>query len=231
MTRTTAEALPLTPFGQTLHNLRQKIAHVIVTKVLQEEYDDLVEGYLDEILLAADDIIRLPAYSLVAQTYHDNLSAASAEPAARLGSSAKGPIPTEQAEGPVVVPRDEQGRTAYDIIRESNHASMLIRSGAKDRSREPLLGPPSDMAVSRVILAERPDETPKTADLLAVKINDTLAALAATAAETGAVGIREADEQNPITARDGGEAEKTVWKVPCDHCQRMTVVPAAGGEK
>ena len=85
MTRTTAEALPLTPFGQTLHNLRQKIAHVIVTKVLQEEYDDLVEGYLDEILLAADDIIRLPAYSLVAQTYHDNLSAASAEPAARDG--------------------------------------------------------------------------------------------------------------------------------------------------
>lgn len=87
MTRTTAEALPLTPFGQTLHNLRQKIAHVIVTKVLQEEYDDLVEGYLDEILLAADDIVRLPAYSLVAQTYHDNLSAASAEPAARDGSN------------------------------------------------------------------------------------------------------------------------------------------------
>lgn len=89
MTSTTAEALPLTPFGQTLHNLRQKIAHVIVTKVLQEEYDDLVEGYLDEILLAADDIIRLPAYSLVAQTYHDNLSAASAEPAARDGGEGR----------------------------------------------------------------------------------------------------------------------------------------------
>lgn len=82
------------------------------------------------------------------------------------------PVPLSGDEGP---PRDAQGRTAYDIIRDSNHAAMLLRSGAKDRSREPLLGPPADMTVSRVILSERPDETPETADLLAVKINDALA--------------------------------------------------------
>ena len=46
---------------------------------------------------------------------------------------------------------------------------------AKDRSREPLLGPPSDMIVSRVLLAERTDIDPKEADRLAVLINDALA--------------------------------------------------------
>jgi len=54
--------------------LREKIAGIIVRKVLQEDYDDLVEGYLDEILMAADEIILLPAYQAVAQTYYDNLA-------------------------------------------------------------------------------------------------------------------------------------------------------------
>lgn len=116
MTSTTPEALPLTPFGQTLHNLRQKIAHVIVTKVLQEEYDDLVEGYLDEILLAADDIIRLPAYSLVAQTYHDNLSAASAEPAARDGGE-----DAVQYE----VWQDDMLVASSDILSDAQHFAMI----------------------------------------------------------------------------------------------------------
>ena len=56
--------------------LREKIAGIIVRKVLQEDYDDLVEGYLDEILMAADEIILLPAYQAVAQTYYDNLARA-----------------------------------------------------------------------------------------------------------------------------------------------------------
>ena len=57
-------------------DLREKIAGIIVRKVLQEDYDDLVEGYLDEILMAADEIILLPAYQAVAQTYYDNLARA-----------------------------------------------------------------------------------------------------------------------------------------------------------
>ena len=56
--------------------LGEKIAGIIVRKVLQEDYDDLVEGYLDEILMAADEIILLPAYQAVAQTYYDNLARA-----------------------------------------------------------------------------------------------------------------------------------------------------------
>ncbi len=46
-----------------------------------------------------------------------------------------------------------------------------------DRSREPLLGPSADMAVSRVLLTERGDIDPTEADRLAVLINDALAAL------------------------------------------------------
>ena len=55
-------------------DLREKIAGIIVRKVLQEDYDDLVEGYLDEILMAADEIILLPAYRAVAETYYKRLS-------------------------------------------------------------------------------------------------------------------------------------------------------------
>ncbi len=54
--------------------LREKIAGIIVRKVLQEDYDDLVEGYLDEILMAADEIILLPAYRAVAEVYYSRLS-------------------------------------------------------------------------------------------------------------------------------------------------------------
>lgn len=55
-------------------DLREKIAAIIVRKVLQEDYDDLVEGYLDEILMAADEIILLPAYRAVAEVYYSRLS-------------------------------------------------------------------------------------------------------------------------------------------------------------
>ena len=55
-------------------DLREKIAAIIVRKVLQEDYDDLVEGYLDEILMAADEIILLPAYRAVAEAYYSRLS-------------------------------------------------------------------------------------------------------------------------------------------------------------
>jgi len=54
--------------------LREKIADIIVRKVLQEDYDDMVEGYLNEILLAADQIILLPAYKAVTQAYYDRLA-------------------------------------------------------------------------------------------------------------------------------------------------------------
>jgi len=57
-----------------MSDLRLQIADVIVRKVLQEDYDDLVEGYLDEILMAADQIILLPAYKAVSQAYYDKLS-------------------------------------------------------------------------------------------------------------------------------------------------------------
>jgi hypothetical protein len=57
-----------------MSDLRVQIADVIVRKVLQEDYDDLVEGYLDEILMAADQIILLPAYKAVSQAYYDKLS-------------------------------------------------------------------------------------------------------------------------------------------------------------
>jgi len=57
-----------------MSDLRVQIADIIVRKVLHEDYDDLVEGYLDEILLAADQIIMLPAYKAVAQAYYDRLA-------------------------------------------------------------------------------------------------------------------------------------------------------------
>jgi len=65
----------------------------------------------------------------------------------------------------------------------------------RDRSRDPLLGPPEDMAVSRVLLAELADMSPTHADQLAVKINDALKAVAGSVADT-----REAkrpDQSNP----------------------------------
>jgi hypothetical protein len=67
--------------------------------------------------------------------------------------------------------------TAHEVIAEANLHAMRLRAGVKDRSREPLLGPPDDMAVSRVLLAERPDFDPKEADRLAVKITDAIRAL------------------------------------------------------
>lgn len=98
-------------------------------------------------------------------------------------------------EGVADVPRDEQGRTAYDIIRDANHTSAMMRAGIKDRSREPLLGPPNDMIVSRVILSERPEITAHDADLLAVKIND---ALAQPAPHSGGAWIEWSGGENPV---------------------------------
>ena len=79
--------------------------------------------------------------------------------------------PTPHSDG---VPRDAQGRDAYQIIALANRDALRRRRGAPDRSREPRQGPPEDMAVSRVLLAERPDFDPKEADRLAVKIVDVL---------------------------------------------------------
>lgn len=81
-------------------------------------------------------------------------------------------------------PRDEQGRTAYDIIRDFNQAHPPRTPTTKAAPmfpprgpREPLLGPPADMTVSRVLLELRPDMDPTEADRLAVAINDALASL------------------------------------------------------
>lgn len=55
--------------------LQREVAGIIVRDVLQEDYDDLVEGYLDEIMRASLRIIRLPGYSVVARAFETNLSA------------------------------------------------------------------------------------------------------------------------------------------------------------
>lgn len=54
--------------------LQREVAEIIVHDVLQEEYDDLVEGYLDEIMRASLRIIRLPGYSVVARAFETNLA-------------------------------------------------------------------------------------------------------------------------------------------------------------
>ena len=54
--------------------LQREVAGIIVRDVLQEEYDDLVEGYLDEIMRASLRIIRLPGYSVVARAFETNLA-------------------------------------------------------------------------------------------------------------------------------------------------------------
>ena len=54
--------------------LQREVAEIIVRDVLQEEYDDLVEGYLDEIMRASLRIIRLPGYSVVARAFETNLA-------------------------------------------------------------------------------------------------------------------------------------------------------------
>lgn len=61
-------------------------------------------------------------------------------------------------------------------IVEANRHIRESRAGIYER--KPRLGPPKDTAVSRVLLAERPDFDPVEADRLAVKIVDALDALA-----------------------------------------------------
>jgi|GEM_PF-3332049 len=58
-----------------IEGLPRRVAAIIIRDVLQEEPDDLVEGYLDEIMLAAHRIIQLPAYRFVAEGYANNIAA------------------------------------------------------------------------------------------------------------------------------------------------------------
>jgi hypothetical protein len=58
-----------------IEGLQRRVADIIIRDVLQEEPDDLVEGYLDEIMLAAHRIIQLPAYRFVAEGYANNIAA------------------------------------------------------------------------------------------------------------------------------------------------------------
>lgn len=58
---------------QTEDAATQAIAGIIIRDVLQEEYDDLVEGYLEEILIASRRIMRLPAYAEVGKLFRERL--------------------------------------------------------------------------------------------------------------------------------------------------------------
>ncbi len=58
-----------------IEGLQRRVAAIIIRDVLQEEPDDLVEGYLDEIMLAAHRIIQLPAYRFVAEGFANNIAA------------------------------------------------------------------------------------------------------------------------------------------------------------
>lgn len=62
----------------------EAIAGIIVRDVLQEEYDDLVEGYLDEILTASRRIMQLPAYAAVGKLFEKRLDDAITSRDARI---------------------------------------------------------------------------------------------------------------------------------------------------
>jgi hypothetical protein len=63
-----------TPAGADISALQRQVAAIIVRDVLQEDFDDLVEGYLDEIMQASLRIIRLPGYTAVARAFETNLA-------------------------------------------------------------------------------------------------------------------------------------------------------------
>ena len=63
-----------TPAGADISALQRQVAEIIVRDVLQEDFDDLVEGYLDEIMQASLRIIRLPGYAAVARAFETNLA-------------------------------------------------------------------------------------------------------------------------------------------------------------
>jgi hypothetical protein len=63
-----------TPAGADISALQRQVAAIIVRDVLQEDFDDLVEGYLDEIMQASLRIIRLPGYAAVARAFETNLA-------------------------------------------------------------------------------------------------------------------------------------------------------------
>lgn len=65
-----------TPEGADISALQREVAAIIVRDVLQEDFDDLVEGYLDEIMQASLRIIRLPGYAAVARAFETNLAGA-----------------------------------------------------------------------------------------------------------------------------------------------------------
>jgi hypothetical protein len=60
--------------GADISALQRQVAAIIVRDVLQEDFDDLVEGYLDEIMQASLRIIRLPGYAAVARAFETNLA-------------------------------------------------------------------------------------------------------------------------------------------------------------
>jgi hypothetical protein len=68
------DTMTKTPEGADISALQRQVAAIIVRDVLQEDFDDLVEGYLDEIMQASLRIIRLPGYTAVARAFETNLA-------------------------------------------------------------------------------------------------------------------------------------------------------------
>lgn len=72
MTEITEAGLAIAAQPATLTGLQREIAGIIIRDVLQEDQDDLVEGYFDEIMQAAKRIALLPAYNVVARAFETN---------------------------------------------------------------------------------------------------------------------------------------------------------------
>jgi hypothetical protein len=68
------DTMTKTPAGADISALQRQVAEIIVRDVLQEDFDDLVDGYLDEIMQASLRIIRLPGYAAVARAFETNLA-------------------------------------------------------------------------------------------------------------------------------------------------------------
>lgn len=72
MTEITEAGLAIAAQPATRPGLQREIAGIIIRDVLQEDQDDLVEGYFDEIMQAAKRIALLPAYNVVARAFETN---------------------------------------------------------------------------------------------------------------------------------------------------------------